>query len=139
VKRRQPDYIPIGSSVRLVSVDALARELGITRLSALRALRVFGVPVVRFEKEGKKEYFNLATLEVNLFKVLSPGGQGWTGERAGAVLKSELLQVDWPQQMRMVADIWGIMDRQRMRERCLKLGHALKKAKERLQGTRRIV
>ena len=138
----QPDYIPVGATVRLVSVEAFAREIGVSVHSARVMLKRLGVPLILFAKHTKS-YFNLAVLEVVLFAILTPGGRGWVGERSPAVIASSLRktipQSSWNESLGTIARLWGIADREQMRRRCREFGAAIRDAHERLTGKKRLV
>lgn len=57
---RRPDIVTIGGSVRLVSVDLLAAEFGVTRGVARTTLSHMGVPVVDI---GGREFLQLVEVE----------------------------------------------------------------------------
>lgn len=58
----QPDVITIGASVRLVSMNAFAKELGLSRESAISWLQTL-TSQVRFHKIGVVDYVNLLDVE----------------------------------------------------------------------------
>jgi hypothetical protein len=69
------DVIPIGASVRLISVSSLARELHATVDETLSFLQEIDVPVVKIIHD-ENLYFDLWSLECVLRLVSAPYGPG---------------------------------------------------------------
>lgn len=89
--RTPADSIPLGYTVRLVSVESLAKTFGVSRQSVLVFLLDSEVPIVQLE--GGKAYFNLATLERALYGRLGPDGNFEEDTRLyKGVLKEEALE-----------------------------------------------
>lgn len=67
--RRRPDMIPVGPSVRLVSLPAMATAFGVSEHYAKRFLDGLGVPC---ERVYGLPYFSMFALESTLFSKLLP-------------------------------------------------------------------
>lgn len=131
------DSVPIGSSVRLVTIRSFAREVGTSMACAKRILKALRVPYVQFDRVGE-EYFNLPSLEIVLFQMLRPGGRSWTSGDLPAAVVGALDDPKLRQQMQVVGSQWDMVDRHLLTERCRTLGAALKKASKALADDPRL-
>lgn len=132
-----PDHIPVGYSVKLVSVPSLARAIGIEDQQVLDLLEGLGVPIF-CPKLGGVPYFNLPSLEIVLFKLLRPGGSGYRGHwKVTPVV--DALEGIWDdmklrKEYQFVAEHYGVMDRAAIRDHCEKIANRLRGAKARLKA-----
>lgn len=112
---QQPDYLLIGNVVRLVSVNALAKQVGV-RVNHMRlGLHRLAIPFIKFPG-GQKEYFNLVSLEAILFKLLSPGKRRqWSYRTLNKEMAAELTKEPVDDKMKAIADVWIDIDRRNCR------------------------
>lgn len=124
-----PDYLPIGTAVRLVSLRAFARELGTEARYVSRMLGRIGVPVFRVEGTHAV-YFNQVSLDLALYCLLRPApfGKAFKGHSEPAIL-SEILDDDnapIAREWRWIGEHYGTMDRRALKSRLIGLAPAFR-------------
>lgn len=68
---KQPDQISVGASVRMISLEGVAREFGCSVEQATQMMDTLGLPRVTYPS-GSKKYINLYALESLLFPLGLP-------------------------------------------------------------------
>lgn len=109
----QPDYIPVGPSVRLISLPALARSLGLNINQTVLALKDLGVPSWSWPEGHQYDYYSLPALEIALYRHMRGGGD----------LPSDKELIE---EMEAVGRSWSDMDKRRMRAAVTEFARLLK-------------
>ena len=130
-----PDFLPVGAAVKLCSIEALAREMQATVPQTIAALEKLQVPTIT-NGNASKVYFNLPTLELQLFRLLSAGGDdisfGQFARRYTGTFTREEVAI-----YKAIADIYHQGDVETMRARCRKMGEAMMDPKRKIAASKR--
>lgn len=124
------DVIPVGASVRLVSLSAIAQELGVSVAVIRRLMYNLGVPVLAPAGDEGPQHVNLPSLEIALYATLRPCAD-WripAIERAREFLKGD--QSPLINEMGFVAQIYGPQTRAALYRRVIQLTQTLRRAGE---------
>ena len=128
---RKPDLIPIGSGVRLVSVRALAQNMGMTHDQANTFLRSLFIPTLTWSGSDREPYFNLASLEAVLYYIAQPGRRSWITTTLSEEVRQDFAEGKWRDGWEAVSREYRAMDEEQMVQRLKKMKRAPARRKER--------